>query len=65
MAQQHQYQDESDGNAEIKTNTKLIKCIDWIISNPLKIIIGVLALIMLILSIFVGIRNAELGEFDD
>lgn len=64
MQSQYSHYD-SDGNAEIKTNTKLIKCIDWIISNPLKIIIGVLVLIMIILSIFVGIRDADLGVFDD
>lgn len=56
---------DSDGNAEIKTNTKLIKCIDWCMKNPLKIIIGFLVFLMFFISIFVGIRNGDLGVFDD
>lgn len=54
-----------DDDTEIRTNTKLIKCIDWIMKNPLKIIIGFLVFIMLLLSVFVGIRDADLGVFDD
>lgn len=49
-----------DGNAEIKTRTKLLEAIDWSIKNPLKIIIGVLLFIMLILVIIVGIKDTEL-----
>jgi hypothetical protein len=64
MAMQSYYYD-SDGNAEIRTNTKLIKCIDWIRKNPLKIIIGFLVFLMFFISIFVGIRDADLGVFDD
>ena len=64
MAMQSYYYD-SDGNAEIRTNTKLIKCIDWILKNPLKIIIGFLVFLMFFISIFVGIRDADLGVFDD
>ena len=49
-----------NGNAEIKTRTKLLEAIDWSIKNPLKIIIGVLLFIMLILVIIVGIKDTEL-----
>jgi hypothetical protein len=56
---------DSEGNAEIKTNTKLIKAIDWVRKNPLKIIIGFLVFLMFFISIFVGIRNGDLGVYDD
>jgi hypothetical protein len=56
---------ESDGNTEIKTNTKLIKCIDWVKKNPLIMIIGFLVFLMFFISIFVGIRDGDLGVYDD
>lgn len=52
-----------DNDVEIKSNTKLIKCIEWSLKNPLKIIIGILGLIMFILVIIVGVRNTKIGGF--
>ena len=56
---------DSEGNAEIKTNTKLIKAIEWVKKNPLKILIGFLVFLMFFISIFVGIRDGDLGVYHD
>jgi hypothetical protein len=52
-----------DGNAEIKTKTKLLKAIEWTMKNPLKIVIGVLGFIMFILVCVVGTKNTAAGVF--
>lgn len=52
-------------DTEIKTNTKLIKAIDWIKNNPLKIIIGFMVFLMFFISIFVGIRDGDLSVYWD
>lgn len=56
---------DSDGNTEVKTNTKLIKAIEWTRKNPLKILIGFLVFLMFFISIFVGIRDGDLGVYHD
>ena len=56
---------DSEGNAEIKTNTKLIRAIEWVKKNPLKILIGFLVFLIFFISIFVGLRDGELAPYHD
>lgn len=65
MAKYNNFENEDSGDVEVKSNTKLIRCIEWSLKNPLKIIIGVLGLIIFILSIVVGMRDGVIGGFTD
>lgn len=53
--------EDGEGDVEVKSNTKLLRAIEWSIKNPLKVIIGVLGLILFILFIIVVVKFGILG----